>query len=154
MKKLLLLSILGLSLVSCDLKDKNGNAPLIENEKGEFVDNPNYKTDQQIKFDENMQSARAEYKASEKDDGSNITLIKEPTITDRENFAVTFKPKTGKNEITLSGKNKTIITFTGWNTEYSVEQFGNLDYYSKMKALGFTKVKFSNGQKIVGTKNL
>ncbi|MGV8914381.1 MAG: hypothetical protein ACOH1X_02920 [Kaistella sp.] len=153
MKKLLLLSTLGLSLVSCDLKDKNGNAPLVENEEGEFVDNPNYKTDQQIKYDENMQSARAEYKASEKDDGSNVTLTKEPTITDRENFAVSFKPKTGKNEITLSGKNKTTIKFTGWNTEYTLEQFDNLDYFSTMKSLGFTKVLFSNGTKTVGTRS-
>ena len=55
MKKLIFLFII-LSLVSCSMKDKEGNAPLIEDENGYFVDNPNYHSDAYYKASEIVDS--------------------------------------------------------------------------------------------------
>ena len=55
MKKLMFLFTI-LSLVSCSMKDKEGNAPLIEDENGYFVDNPNYHSDAYYKASEIVDS--------------------------------------------------------------------------------------------------
>ena len=55
MKKLMFLFTI-LSLVSCSMKDKEGNAPLIEDENGYLVDNPNYHSDAYYKASEIVDS--------------------------------------------------------------------------------------------------
>ena len=45
-----------LLLVSCNMKDKEGNAPLIEDENGYLVDNPNYHSDAYYKASEIVDS--------------------------------------------------------------------------------------------------
>ena len=55
MKKLMFLFTL-LLLVSCSMKDKEGNAPLIEDENGYLVDNPNYHSDAYYKASEIVDS--------------------------------------------------------------------------------------------------
>ena len=57
MKKLIFLFTI-LSLVSCSMKDKEGNAPLIEDENGYFVDNPNYHSDAYYKASEIVDSTK------------------------------------------------------------------------------------------------
>ncbi len=156
MKKLLLLSLIPLGLISCDMKDKEGNASLVEDDKGYLVDNPEYKTDAKYKYDENMAAARSAYKESMKD-GSDVLNqdAENPTISTREVFANTFKPKTGSNKITLSGKDKTTITFSAaFNNDYTPEQFDNLDYFSKLKELGFKKVIISDGEETIAVREL
>ncbi|SKC12463.1 hypothetical protein SAMN05660477_03166 [Soonwooa buanensis] len=154
MKKiLLLLSIILLS--SCDFKDKNGNAPLIEDANGNLIDNPNYKTKAESEYDEKMQDVREKYKESKTDDGTLNLSTSEPTIKDRESFAENFKPKNAKTEVKLSGKEKTTITLTSaFTTEYTLEQYENLNYFEVLKNLGFKKVVFSNGNKTIATKKL
>lgn len=133
-------------------EDKNGNAPLVMNEKGYLVDNPDYKTE----YDEKMEPYREAVRQARKDDGTSIDLgNKEPTIEDRENFAKNFKPKSGAATIKLSGKNKTTIeVISGFATEFTAEQFDNLGYYHTFKELGFKKVKFNNGREVVATRSL
>ncbi len=55
MKKLMFLFTI-LLLVSCSMKDKEGNAPLIEDENGYLVDNPNYHSDAYYKASEIVDS--------------------------------------------------------------------------------------------------
>ena len=55
MKKLMFLFTI-LLLVSCNMKDKEGNAPLIEDENGYLVDNPNYHSDAYYKASEIVES--------------------------------------------------------------------------------------------------
>ena len=55
MKKLMFLFTI-LLLVSCSMKDKEGNAPLIEGENGYLVDNPNYHSDAYYKASEIVDS--------------------------------------------------------------------------------------------------
>ena len=55
MKKLMFLFTI-LLLVSCNMKDKEGNAPLIEDENGYLVDNPNYHSDAYYKASEIVDS--------------------------------------------------------------------------------------------------
>ena len=43
-------------LLSCNMKDKEGNAPLIEDENGYLVDNPNYHSDAYYKASEIVDS--------------------------------------------------------------------------------------------------
>ncbi|EKB61412.1 hypothetical protein [Bergeyella zoohelcum] len=156
MKRILLVAISAMFLVSCDFKDKHGNAPLIEDEQGRLVDNPNYKTDEEWEREEIKQKIKEELEKTRKDDGmSFVAENSEPTAEDRENFAKVFKPRSGKNEISLSGKDKTTITLTsGFNSEFTMEQFNNLNYFEKLRELGFKKVVFSNGKKTVATKDL
>ena len=55
MKKLMFLFTI-LLLLSCSMKDKEGNAPLIEDENGYLVDNPNYHSDAYYKASEIVDS--------------------------------------------------------------------------------------------------
>ena len=55
MKKLFFLG-LAILFTSCSLKDKEGNAPLIEDENGYLVDNPNYHSDAYYKASEIVDS--------------------------------------------------------------------------------------------------
>lgn len=55
MKELMFLFTI-LLLVSCSMKDKEGNAPLIEDENGYLVDNPNYHSDAYYKASEIVDS--------------------------------------------------------------------------------------------------
>lgn len=155
MKKLFF-SILLLTLISCDFKDKKGNAPLIEDANGTLIDNPAYSEKTEIDTTTNFvedtpkkfRVPGVDFEVDEKEEAK-IDIEK------REDFAKSFKPKTGKNEISLSGKDKTTITFTGtFNTPFTREQFENLNYFDEMKPYGFKKVLFSNGLKIVATKKL
>ena len=57
MKKLMFLFTI-LLLVSCSMKDKEGNAPLIEDENGYLVDNPNYHSDAYYKASEIVDSTK------------------------------------------------------------------------------------------------
>lgn len=151
MKKMLLICLV-LVFNSCSLKDDNGNAPLIMNEEGLLVDNPDFEDN----ISTEPKEARENYKATFDDVilESNIPL--NPTIKDREEFAKVFKPKTGKTEIELSGKDKTTIKLRGYMVPYTVEQYENLNYYELLKNMGFKKVIFLFGDtdKVVATKDL
>ncbi|MBT0572778.1 hypothetical protein OKE68_02780 [Riemerella anatipestifer] len=150
-----LLFLVTLFFISC-FEDKNGNAPLIEDENGYLVDNPNYKTDRELEYDEKMQTARENYRNSKKDDGSTIDLGgRTPTVEDREQFGKNFKPKTGSTTIELIGKEKTTIKLiSGFNTDFTLEQYERLNYFDKMRELGFKKAIFNNGRKDFKTYNL
>lgn len=157
MKKILLLSLLtsGMTLTSCDFKDKNGNAPLIENENGELVDNPNYKSEADLKYDERMENIRAAYNSSKVNDGTESITDYETTIEGRKNFTKVFKPKSGAVRIYLLGRDKsTIKLVSGFMSDFSVEQYGNLGYLDTFRKLGFKKVIFNNGSKNVKVINL
>ncbi|GEM_PF-4910040 len=141
--------------VSCDFKDKNGNAPLIEDADGNLVDNPDYKTAEQEHYDKVLQPSRDALKESLKDGTEDVVIFNEPTVQDREHFITVFKSKTSAQEMKLSGDEKTTITFiSAFNTPYTVEQFDNLHYYDKLRELGFKKVIFSDGVKTTGEKDL
>ena len=155
MKKVILMAIIGLSLICCDFKDKNGNAPLIYDGTGKLIYNPEYKTDAQIEYDEKMQSARDEYELSEKDDGTEIKESGGYNKEDRISFAKNFKPKTGSTEVKLSGSDKTTIKLiSGFNTEFTEEQYDKLGYFNVFRNYGFKKVVFSNGKEIITTIDL
>lgn len=146
---------IGLSLLSCDFKDKNGNAPLIDDGNGKLIDNPEYKTDAQIEYDEKMQGVRDEYKSAEKDDGTKIQEYGGYNKEDRLTFAKTFRPKTGSTEVKLSGSDKTTIKLiSGFNTELTEEQYEKLGYFNVFKNYGFEKVIISNGKETITTIDL
>lgn len=154
MKKFLLIGIIGLSLYSCDFKDKNGNAPLINDGNGNLIDNPEYKTDAEIEYDNKMQPYRDAVESSKKDDGTALTLDNY-TKEDRVNFSKSFKPKTGRTEVKLSGPDKTTIKLiSAFNTELTEEQYDNLGYFNVFKTYGFKKVIISNGIKTFATVEL
>ena len=166
MKKLLLFSVLSMSLLSCDFKDKEGNAPLIDDGTGKLVDNPNFKSDAQYEYEEKEAQKKEKFDEAFKDVGSNMKKWADSAVAaekanpnfaveKREDFAKSFDCKTGPNELSLSGKKKTIITFTGaFNNELTFEQFENLNYFSELKSLGFEKVILSNGIKTGASKKL
>lgn len=149
MRKVLLLCGLSGVFISCNFKDEKDTSPLIMNEKGYLVDNPNYEVSPEL------EAAREDYKAT-LDDGSSFvsSLSGKPTVGDREKFAETFKPKTGKTEIILEGKDKTTIKLKGYMVPYTVEQYENLNYFDLLKKMGFKKVIFLFGNETVATKDL
>lgn len=55
-------------LLSCDFKDKNGNAPLIDDGTGKLIDNPDYKSDEEYEREELKQMQDNDFK----DVGSNM----------------------------------------------------------------------------------
>ena len=59
MKKILLFASI-LILTSCEMKDKQGNAPLIDDGTGKLIDNPNYHTDNYYKVEEEYQGKTPE----------------------------------------------------------------------------------------------
>ena len=59
MKKILLL-VTFIALSSCDMKDKQGNAPLIDDGTGKLIDNPNYHTDNYYEVEEEYQGKTPE----------------------------------------------------------------------------------------------
>lgn len=72
MKKTLLFSVLMVGLISCDFKDKNGNAPLVDDGTGKLIDNPNYKSDAQYEYEEKEVKKREKFDEAFKDVGSNM----------------------------------------------------------------------------------
>ena len=142
------------------MKDKNGNSPLIDDGTGRLIDNPEYKSDDQLRYEDKKAAEKAEFDEAFKDVGANMKKWANEnsapkTKEERENFAKTFKPKTSKMEISLSGKDKTTIKFTSaFNSEYTVEQFENLGYFSELRFMDFKKVLFSNGKKVVASRDL
>ena len=157
MKKLLLLATF-LVAVSCG--NNKEIIPLVEGPDGKLIEDPNYVTK------EMKEQAKKNADVAYKDVGSNmkkwadsaVQADKENpnlSIDERKNFAKTFKSKTGPNKISISGKKKTIITFTGaFNTETTYEQFERLNYFTEMRSLGFKKVIISNGVKVMSEKDL
>ena len=74
MKKLMFLFTI-LLLVSCSMKDKEGNAPLIEDENGYLVDNPNYHSDAYYKASEIVDSTTEANKEEVKELQKNMKQI-------------------------------------------------------------------------------
>ena len=74
MKKLMFLFTI-LLLVSCNMKDKEGNAPLIEDENGYLVDNPNYHSDAYYKASEIVDSTTEANKEEVKELQKNMKQI-------------------------------------------------------------------------------
>lgn len=149
MRKILLLCGISVVLISCNFKDEKGQSPLIMNEQGYLVDNHNYEVSAE------REAAREDYRATLDDGSSFVSSVSgKPTVADREKFAETFKPKTGKTEIILEGKDKTTIILKGYMVPYTVEQYENLNYFDLLKKMGFKKVIFLFGKETVAIKNL
>ena len=157
MKQLLLLATF-LVAVSCG--NNKEIIPLVEGPDGKLIEDPNYVTK------EMKEKARKEADIAFKDVGTGMKKWADSAVSseqknpklaveEREMFAKTFRPKTSKMDISLVGKDKTTIIFTSaFNTEYISEQFDNLNYFMELRSLGFKKVIFSNGNQIVGQKDL